>query len=100
MIYITQLIYIHPGMENTFEQFESVALPLVDRYNGKLLLRIRPGEGSMIAGALEMPYEAHLVSFESDADFERFKADPSREGMLHLKDRSVRKMVLIKGAAL
>ncbi|MBO9153984.1 DUF1330 domain-containing protein [Chitinophaga sp. GCM10012297] len=100
MIYITQLVYIHPGMESTFGEFESVALPLVDRYNGKLLLRIRPEENSMIAGTLERPYEVHLVSFKSEADFERFKADPSREGMLHLKDLSVRKMVLIRGMAL
>lgn len=100
MIYITQLIYLHPGMETTFEKFESAALPLVDKYNGKLLLRVRPGEGALVAGEMKLPYEIHLVSFDDEADFERFKADPSREGMLHLKNKSVRKMVLVKGMAL
>ena len=100
MIYITQLIYLHPGMETTFEKFESAALPLVDKYNGKLLLRVRPGEGALVAGEMVLPYEIHLVSFDDEADFERFKADPSREGMLHLKNKSVRKMVLVKGMVL
>lgn len=100
MIYITQLIYLHPGMETTFEKFESAALPLVDKYNGKLLLRVRPGEGALVAGEMELPYEIHLASFNDEADFERFKADPSREGMLHLKNKSVRKMVLVKGMVL
>ncbi|RPD42926.1 DUF1330 domain-containing protein [Chitinophaga barathri] len=100
MIYITQLIYIHPGMEKTFEEFESVALPLIDKYNGKLLLRVRPEGGSMVGGELDLPYEIHLVSFEGEEDFERFKADPSRAQFLHLKDKSVRRMMLVKGIAL
>jgi hypothetical protein len=34
MIYITQLIYIIPGQEAVFEQFEQVAIPLIAKYNG------------------------------------------------------------------
>jgi hypothetical protein len=100
MIYITQLIYIHEGREQTFHQFEDVAIPLIEKYNGKLLLRLRPSAEQFIAGELEMPYEVHLVSFPREADFNAFKIDKERETFLHLKDASVRKMLLVQGIAL
>lgn len=100
MLYITQLIYIHEGKEQIFHQFEDVAIPLIEKYNGKLLLRFRPEPGQLIAGELEMPYEVHLVSFPEEADFNAFKLDKEREKFLHLKDASVRKMLLIQGIAL
>jgi hypothetical protein len=100
MIYLTQLIYIHPGQEQAFHQFEDVAIPLIGKYNGKLLLRTRPAAESQVAGEWEPPYEIHLVSFENEADFEAFKLDKGREKVLHLKDASVRKILLVKGIAL
>ena len=100
MIYITQLIYIHPGREDTFDAFEDVAIPLIGKYNGELLLRLRPSPGAFIAPSAEHPYEVHLVSFESDADFEAFKTDKERERFLHLKEAAIRKVLLIKGIAL
>ena len=41
-LYFTQLIYIKEGQEATFHQFEDVAIPLISKYNGQLLLRVRP----------------------------------------------------------
>ncbi len=43
MNYITQLIYIIPGQEAVFEQFEQVAIPIIAKYNGKLLFSGSPG---------------------------------------------------------
>lgn len=99
MIYITQLIYIHDGQETVFHQFEDLAIPLIAQYNGKLLSRIRPGKGSFIEGGLEIPYEIHLVAFAGEEDFENFKHDEKRKQFLHLKDQSVRSVLLIKGTA-
>ncbi|HVU54471.1 MAG TPA: hypothetical protein VHD83_05420 [Puia sp.] len=100
MIYITQLVYIKPGQAGAFEAFEQVALPLISRYNGQLLLRIRPDNSSFIQGDAEPPYEIHLVTFPSETDFENFGKDPERASMLHLKEASVARIVLIKGHAL
>ena len=97
MIYITQLIYIKPGQEGVFEAFETVALPLIGRYNGKLLLRIRPDASAMIDGEGSPPYEIHLVSFPTDEDLAAFGKDPERVSFLHLKDASVEQIMLIKG---
>ena len=100
MIYITQLIYIKPGEEKTFDEFEAVAIPAIEKYNGSLLFRIRPTDGAVIQKSMETPYEIHLVQFENEADFEAFKKDKDRVKLLHLKEKSVRAVTMIKGEKL
>lgn len=99
-IYITQLIYIQPGEEGTFHQFENRAIPAIAKYNGKLLLRIRPGDADVIECNTEKPYEIHLVEFDSGEDFENFMQDEERKKFLHLKEQSIRSAILIKGTQL
>lgn len=100
MIYITQLIYIKEGQEDVFNAFESKAIPIISNYNGRLTLRIRPEKDSVISSAMELPYEIHLVEFDSEADFERFKQDEERKQFLHLKEQSIRASLLIQGEKL
>lgn len=95
MIFITQLIYIVAGKESVFDEFERIAIPIIAKYNGQLMLRTRPGQ--VIEAHIEVPYEIHLISFESDTDFEAFKHDADRKAFLHLKDESVRSSLLIVG---
>ncbi len=97
MLYFTQLIYIHEGGEQLFQQFENIVLPLLSKYNGRLLLRIRPDDASCIELTLEKPYEIHLVSFENEQDFENYGRDEVRQQFLHLKEQSVRESILIRG---
>jgi uncharacterized protein (DUF1330 family) len=96
MIYITQLIYLNEGEEAAFNEFEVVAIPIISKYNGQLLLRVKPGQ-SVIESLIEVPYEIHLVAFESDADFESFKQDEERKQFLHLKEKAIRSILMIKG---
>ncbi len=96
-IYITQLVFIKEGKEDIFNQFESIAIPAIAKYNGILLLRIRPDENAFIESAMEKPYEIHLVSFPSDEDFEHFMKDEERKQFLHLKEQSIQSVLLIKG---
>jgi hypothetical protein len=100
MIYITQLIYIKEGEEKTFNEFEEIAIPAIQRYNGRLLLRVRPQAKQIIESNIPIPYEIHLVEFEADSDFENFKTDKERESYLHLKEQSVQSILLIKGTTL
>lgn len=100
MIYITQLIYILNGREDIFNQFEAVAIPIISKYNGRLLLRVRPGDDSYIESAVERPYEIHVVEFDSENDFNRFMQDEERKAFLHLKEQSIKSVVLIKGIKL
>ncbi|HCX24010.1 MAG: DUF1330 domain-containing protein [Flammeovirgaceae bacterium] len=100
MIHITQLIYVIPGQENVFDQFESVAIPIISKYNGRLTLRIRPDDNSVIESSIEMPYEIHLVEFDQEQDFLDFMKDEERKQFLYLKEQSIRSSVLYKGEKL
>jgi len=100
MIYITQLIYIREGQEDVFHQFEEIAIPTISKYNGRLLLRIRPNDNSFIEYSVEKPYEIHLVAFDNEQDFENFKQDRDRIKYLHLKEQSVKASILYLGKKL
>jgi uncharacterized protein (DUF1330 family) len=101
MMYVTQLIYIVNGQEEIFNQFEALAIPIIRKYNGKLLLRVRPGADNVIeVNDIDVPYEMHLVAFDEESDFENFLRDDERKKFLHLKEQSVRSVLLIKGKAL
>src|SRR4249920_735096 len=100
MIYITQLIYIREGQEKTFHEFEDVAIPIIAKYNGRLLLRVRPEEHAFIETNIDKPYEIHLVEFDSEQDFKNFMLDEERKKFLHLKEQSVKSVWLIKGMKL
>lgn len=100
MIYITQLIYIIPGQEKTFDEFESVAIPIITKYKGRLLFRVRPDDSSFIEHHMEKPYEIHFVEFDTQQDFENFKLDRERKKFLHLKEQSIKASILIQGTKL
>lgn len=100
MLLITQLIYIIEGQEKVFDEFESIAIPIISKYNGRLLLRVRPTENNFIESNIERPYEIHLVEFEKQQDFDNFKQDEERKKFLHLKDQSIKTSILIQGTKL
>lgn len=100
MIYITQLIYIKEGQETIFHRFEDIAIPIISKYNGQLLLRVRPTNESFVEAGMEKPYEIHLVSFREESDFQDYMKDEERKQSLHLKDQSIRLSVLYKGIQL
>ena len=100
MIFLTQLIYIKEGQEDVFHQFEDIAIPAISKYNGRLLIRVRPDDHSIIENNIEKPYEIHLVEFDSEQDFLNFNKDEERRKFLHLKEQSVKTVLLIKGTKL
>lgn len=100
MVFITQLIYILDGQEDVFDQFEAIAIPTISKYNGRLLLRLRPDEDAYVESNIKNPYEIHIVEFETDNDFENFMQDEERKRFLHLKEQSIKSVLLIKGTKL
>src|SRR3954454_17633398 len=100
MVLITQLVYVKRGEEDTFDQFENIAIPIIAKYYGTLLLRVRPAKHAYLENNIEQPYEIHLVEFPTEADFTNFTQDEERKKFLHLKEQSIRSVVLIKGTKL
>jgi uncharacterized protein (DUF1330 family) len=97
MFFITQLIYVEDGQEKLFHEFEDHAIPIISKYNGRLLLRLRPTEASYISYDIDLPYEIHLVEFDTEQDFHDFSKDEKRKQFLHLKEQSIKSVLLIKG---
>jgi uncharacterized protein (DUF1330 family) len=100
MIYITQFIYIISGQERTFDEFEDIAIPIISKYNGRLLLRVRPNDTSFIEHHMDKPYEIHFVEFDDEQDFENFKKDEERKKFLHLKEQSIKASIMVLGTKL
>lgn len=100
MIFITQLIYIIEGQERVFDEFESIAIPTISKYNGRLLFRVRPTESNFIESQIEKPYEIHFVEFEAQEDLDNFMKDEERKKFLHLKEQSIKSSILIQGTKL
>ena len=97
MIYITQIIYIKEGKEDAFLEFENFAIPLMNKYNGNLIHRVRPNKETYIDGVEEIPYEIHFISFESQDDLNNFMEDDSRNEFIHLKNESVKSTLIVIG---
>ena len=100
MRYYTQLVFVRPGREEDFHEFEDHVLPLLTKYSGQLLLRWRYTPGTVIATAVGNPYEIHLVAFPTADHFRRYASDDTRTTYLHLKNSAVERVMLIEGGLL
>lgn len=100
MLYFTQFLYVRPGTEAVFHQFEESVLPLLARHGGRLLYRVRPAADAVIASEIGVPYEVHLVAFPSREAFTAYVGDPERFRYADLKNESVGRSLLIEGAAI
>src|SRR5262245_31348389 len=98
MVYLTQLVYLREGQDAILQEVEDIVLPLLSKYQGELLLRLRPDRRIKISGSGEVPYELHVVRFKSEDDLARYSNDDERKRVLHLKDKAVASTLLIKGA--
>jgi hypothetical protein len=62
-----------------FRDYEAAVLPLLAEHGGMLQRRLRNADGTV---------EVHLVSFTSQAGFDRFRKDPRRSAVVHLMTAS------------
>lgn len=100
MIYITQLIFIKEEKEALLQEFESHVIPLMEKYGGKMLYRIRPQKENFISSNDEQPYEIHILTFNSEEGLTAFTEDDTRLKYMHLKEASIKSILLIKGGKL
>jgi hypothetical protein len=101
MLYFTQIIFIKGGRQDQFNLFESHVLPLLKKYNGTLVYRVRPDDNSVIETTFSNnPYELHVITFPVRTDFEGYRDDPERLQYLSLKEESIEKALLIEGKLL
>jgi hypothetical protein len=69
----------------SFQAYEQAALALLNEFGGLLERRLRSSDGTV---------EVHIVSFDSDQNFQRFRTDPRRASFAHLMEASAAKSEL------
>src|ERR1700688_2911043 len=63
----------------SFQAYEDAVLPRLREFGGLLERRLRNSDGTV---------EVHIVSFDSEKSFQRFRSDPRRASLAHLKEAS------------
>lgn len=71
-IVLVAKLFVHPGREVEFRQFETQATQIMQKYGGCIERFIRP---IRVALGEVLPHEIHLVSFPNRAQFESYRGD-------------------------
>lgn len=74
---------IPPNGVEAFQAYEEQVLPLLNEYGGRLQRRLRNELGTL---------ELHIVSFPSDAAFQKYRSDPRRTAAARLLETSSAKL--------
>lgn len=91
-IVIVAGLYIHPGREAEFAQFETAAESIMHRHGGALERRIG------FASHPDQPHEVHIVTFPDEAAFQRYRADTDLQALAELRARAIRQTTLWIGS--
>ena len=89
-------LYLHPGREAEFAQFEAAAAEIMQRYGGTMEGRI----GVAPSSAENLPYEVHILSFPDERAFQRYRTDPDLEALRELRALAIRDTVVWFGTEL
>ncbi len=93
---IVAALFVHPGHEAEFEQFETAAESIMRRYGGRLERRIR----FAASADPNQPDEIHLVTFPDQESFARYRADADLVALGDLRGRAIRQTLAWVGADL
>jgi uncharacterized protein (DUF1330 family) len=95
MILVASL-FIHPGCEVEFRQFETEAARIMKKYGGRIEHVIRPN-ASVPPDSL--PYEIHVVSFPSLQQFEAYRGDAELAKFAPLRQSAIARTEIVIGEA-
>jgi uncharacterized protein (DUF1330 family) len=93
---IVAALFIHPGREAEFEQFETAAESIMRRYGGRIERRI----GLAASADTNQPHEVHIVTFPDRQSFERYRADTDLQALAQLRARAIRDTTIWIGSDL
>lgn len=87
-------LFIHPGREVEFRQFETEAARIMKKHGGQIAHVIRPTASS--AGE-PLPYEIHIVTFPSREQFEAYRTDLELASFAALRQLAIARTDVITG---
>ena len=88
-------LFIHPGQEDAFRDFETQAAQIMARYGGRIERVIRPTSSTTSDAAL--PHEIHLVSFPTPDHFTAYRADPDLTALALLRQQAIARTEVVLG---
>lgn len=88
-------LFIHPGREVEFRQFETEAARIMKKYEGTLERVIRPTASTQ---SDSVPYEIHIVSFPNLERFEAYRGDADLARLAPLRQAAIARTEAIMGA--
>ncbi len=81
---IVAALYVNPGREAEFAQFETAAETIMQRHGGRLERRIG------FPASTDQPHEVHIVTFPDQQAFEQYRADADLQALADLRARAIR----------
>ena len=96
-LFVTQLIFLREGQRESFEEYEDAVIPLLEKYRGQLMYRIKCHEDYVQCRLNEMPHEIHIISFPNQAALKNYLEDPKRQELANLREGIVRQDLSILG---
>ena len=93
-IIVVVSLFIHPGREVEFRQFETEAARIMQKYGGCIERVIRP---TVSVPSEPRPYEIHFVSFPSMERFEAYRKDESLAKPTPLRQSAIARTAIIIG---
>ena len=88
---VSVFIYIYRETDKEFLEYESLVLPLLEKHNGRLLQRFRPSDENIFPAGKNVPFEIHVIEFDTETDFESYKNDPKRKKHSALAEKCIKK---------
>lgn len=90
MIEIIALLEVND--KASFKEFESKAIKIMEKYNGKVISAFRPDEKE---STLKNIFEVHYLEFPDIDAFNSYKADPDHNKLKDLRSLAISKTSVI-----
>lgn len=87
-------LFMHPGREEQFRQFETAAARIMRRYGGRIERAITPRPGPP---GEPVPHEIHVVSFRDLAGFEAYRRDAELATLASLRQGAIARTEIVIG---
>ena len=79
-------LYVHPGRENEFRQFETMAAGIMRKHGGVIERVIRP---DLAPSGTAIPHEIHVVTFPSMGAFAAYRSDLELAALASLRELAI-----------
>ena len=93
MVFVIAALFVVPGAEEQFCDYEMSAASVMSRHGGKIERRIRVHAQDDAT----LPYEVHVVSFPDELSLQSYQRDPALEALAALRAAAIRNTVIWRG---